>query len=51
MATEPSERPLQFIQRVKIPPDVERAHYSEPCFKCGARGACRHRPAELGRRP
>jgi hypothetical protein len=30
--------------RVDVPDDVERREESAPCFACGARGGCRHRP-------
>jgi hypothetical protein len=34
---------LQVVT-VDIPDDVERREVHTPCFCCGARGACRHRP-------
>lgn len=27
-----------------VPADVQRLDVHEPCFRCAARGACRHRP-------
>lgn len=36
--------PRSPLQSVTIPEDVERLEEHRPCFNCGTRGACRHRP-------
>jgi hypothetical protein len=30
--------------RIEVPEDVERRAESAPCFACGVRGGCKHRP-------
>lgn len=37
-------RELREIRNVAVPPDVRRLEEHAPCFLCGERGACRHRP-------
>jgi len=34
-----------MVVNIAVPEDVERFDYvPEPCFKCGVRRGCRHRP-------
>lgn len=32
------------IDRLTVPENIERREESSPCFNCGERGGCRHRP-------
>lgn len=34
----------KFTSHVTVPEDVEVREESSPCFNCGDRGGCRHRP-------